>query len=398
MDSRNTKSTRRSCFRLAPTKTLILVFALAVASGKIADAQNGMQVSNPVDAPQPFVSPEELRVQISDITSIRGQQGNTITGLGLVTGLNGTGGKSQATRQMAANVLAQFGIIDAPSNSKSVAIVMVSAELPPFTRIGEKMTVHVSVYDDATSLKGGHLYLTPLKGVDDQIYATAEGPLTGSGFAVTGDAGSVQKNHPTTATAPARIVKEICVDNAFDNGFIDFLLTNKDELTSSRIASAINQLLPGNSHAVDAGMVRVRIPESFRGSRNAFIADLGRLTVVPNVPARVVINQRTGTIVIGARVRLSRVVFANDNLIVTTSENPTVSQPAPLSGGQTVVVPRTQITAVEEGGRYNLLSEGIEVGELATALNAMGVSPQDLITIFKSLEASGALHAEVVDQ
>lgn len=374
----------------------IAVFVFAMGCGSSVMAQSATPLEQVSAAPRAYVAPEELRVQISDITTIKGQMGNSLSGFGLVIGLNGTGGKSELTRRMAANLAKNnAGIVDAQNTSKSISVVVVTAELPHFARVGEKISVHVSVYDDATSLKGGELLLTPLEGVDSQVYATATGSLLGSGFAVSGAAGGVQKNHPTTGTTTATVVKEVCLDNCFDRGVLELLLINKDAMTSTRISNAINQLFPGRAEAVDAGMVRIRVPESFQNTRNDFIAMLGSLTVVPNMPARVVVNQRTGTIVVGSRVRLSHVMFANDNLIVTTSETPTVSQPNTFSPGQTAIVPRTQITAVEEGGRYNILSEGIELGELAAALNAMGVSPQDMITIFQSLRDSGALHAQL---
>jgi flagellar P-ring protein precursor FlgI len=377
--------------------SLYAVILIAMVVPNLAGAQGELPPPLQVVAPRPFVPPSELRVQISDITTIKGQMGSTLSGLGLVVGLNGTGGKSAETRRMAANWANRFGgIVDAQNNAKSQSAVMVTATLPAFAREGELITVQVSVFDDATSLKGGTLLLTHLEGVDGQVYAQASGPLLGSGFSVSGNAASVQKNHPTTASVSAQVVREVCLDGCIDQGILDLLLINKDALTASRIANSINQLFPGRARSMDAGMVRVQVPEPFQQSRNDFIAMLGSLAITPNVPARVVINQKTGTIVIGSRVRLSRVVFANDNLIVTTSESPAVSQPNALSGGETVVVPRTQITAVEEGGQYNILSEGIEVGEFAAALNAMGVSPQDLITIFQSLKSSGALHAELV--
>lgn len=339
----------------------------------------------------------ELRVQIRDITTIEGHRGNYLLGMGIVMGLNGTGGKSEATRRAAQNLLKRFDIVEAAVNTKSMSLVAVTAELPPFYRPGDKLRVVISVADDATDLKGGTLMLTPLKGADDQVYAIAEGPLLNSGFSVKGDAGSVQKNHPTTASGTATVEKAVCPNPAGCGACdqLNLLLVNKEYETASRIASAINMAFPHHALAVDGGTVRVRVPPHHAAGMTDFIAMIGSLTIVPSIPARVVINQKTGTIVIGSRVRISRVVFANDNLIITTSETPAVSQPAPFSAGETTVVPRSRITAVEEGGRYNLLSEGIEVGEFAAALNAMGVSPQDLITIFQTIESSGALHARL---
>jgi flagellar P-ring protein precursor FlgI len=360
-----------------------------------APVPNGLPASGP--AVPSHVPSAELRVQIRDITTVEGHRGNYLMGMGIVVGLNGTGGKSEATRRSAENLLKRFDINQAAVNPKSMSLVAVTAELPPFFRPGDKLRVVVSVADEATDLKGGTLLLTPLKGTDDQVYALAEGPLLNSGFSVKGDSGSVQKNHPTTASATATVEKTICPDLAgcCAHGVINLLLVNKEYETAARIAAAINMAFPDHASALDGGTVAVRVPPHLAHSLTDFIAMIGSLTIVPSIPARVVINQKTGTIVIGSRVRISRVVFANDNLIITTSETPAVSQPAPFSNGETTVVPRTRITAVEEGGRYNLLSEGIEVGEFAAALNAMGVSPQDLITIFQTIESSGALHARL---
>jgi len=254
----------------------------------------------------------------------------------------------------------------------------------------------ISVMDDATNLRGGILQDTPLLGADGEVYAIASGPILNHGFGVGGDAGSVTKNHPTTGTCRAIVEKEVCFDSVLNSSHIKLNLRNKDYVTATRIASAVNELFPRHARPIDMGTVEILVPKTFKDAQTEFISTITSLSVVPNMPARVVINQKNGTIVIGSNVRISRVIFANDNLIVTTNENPVVSQPAPLSGGTTEVVPRTQITAIEQGGKYNMLKESISVGEFAAALNALGVPPQDLISIFQTLEASGALHAELI--
>lgn len=405
-DRRTVEAARISCLALAAAMWAGIVcgqgsVALPVpqpapgASGQLPMLPPPGQIS-PMPATETRLAGGELRVQIRDITSVEGNRSNHLHSVGIVTGLNGTGGKSAATMQLLQNYLKNHGILPSQVTSKSVAMVEVSAELPISARCGEQITVDVSVMDDATDLKGGQLLMLPLYGADGEVYAVARGAILNSGFSVRGDAGSVSKNHPTTAKAKAVVEKVVCADSHYDPSKLTLLLTNKDSLTATRIASSINSILPGHARSLDVGAVEVRVPEDYWNSRNDFISLIGSLTVVPNIPARVVINQKTGTIVIGHRVRLSRVVFANDNLIVTTSENPSVSQPNPFSGGNTTTVPRTEITAVEEGGRFNLLSEGIEVGEFAAALNGMGVTPQDLILLFQTLESSGALHAELV--
>lgn len=340
----------------------------------------------------------DLVVRIRDITSVDGHRSNSIFGRGLVTGLNGTGGRSPDTQRMAANLAGNLGNNPVPpfNNTRSASVVMVNGYLPPFVKRGEEITVTVSVMDDAINLRGGILQDAPLMGADGEVYAVASGPILNHGFGVGGDAGSVTKNHPTTGTCRAIVEKEVCFDSVLNCSHVKLNLRNKDYVTATRIASAINDLFPRHARPIDMGTVEILVPKSFKEAQTEFISTVTSLSVVPNMPARVVINQKNGTIVIGANVRISRVIFANDNLIVTTNENPVVSQPNPLSNGTTEIVPRTQITAVEQGGKYNVLKESISVGEFAAALNALGVPPQDLISIFQTLESSGALHAELI--
>jgi flagellar P-ring protein precursor FlgI len=354
------------------------------------------------DTPPPAqpltVDSGDLVVRIRDIISVDGHRSNSILGRGLVTGLNGTGGRSPDTQRMAANLAGNLGNNPVPpfNNTRSASVVMVNAMLPPFVKKGEEITVTVSVMDDAINLRGGILQDTPLLGADGEVYAIASGPILNHGFGVGGDAGSVTKNHPTTGTCRAIVEKEVCFDAVLRSSHVKLNLRNKDYVTATRIASAINELFPRHARPLDMGTVEVLVPKSFTDAQTEFISMITSQSVVPNMPARVVINQKNGTIVIGANVRISRVIFANDNLIVTTNENPVVSQPNPFSGGTTEVVPRTQITAIEQGGDYNVLKESISVGEFAAALNALGVPPQDLISIFQTLESSGALHAELI--
>ncbi len=388
------------CYLLQATAFLLIAVCWQTSPGQqagVLPVPDGL-VPPAVQAPQPFTPPGELRVRVRDVITVQGHRSNPLEGQGLVTGLNGTGDNSIATQQAASNLGKRSANLNAPSKSKNISRVLLTADLPPFVRSGEEIDVTVAVLDSASDLKGGVLANTPLYGPDGEIYATAHGPLVTGGFSVGGDAASVQKNHPTVARVRATVEKEVCTDLCQNDGTMNLLLRNKDELTASRIAAAINLMMPNHARATDPGTVQVYVPENFRQRQTEFLAMIGSLQVVPNMPARVVINERTGTIVIGANVRLSRVVFANSNLVVTTAESPVVSQPNAFSGGETTVVPRTQLTAVEQGGRYNLLSEGIEVGQLAEALNAMGVSPHDLITLFQAMQASGALHAEVIIQ
>lgn len=381
----------------------------AAAAGQAFQELPAPATAEPIEAPAPEqpaanLNPNvlgdsgELVVNIRDITTVEGHRKNDLIGIGLVTGLQGTGGKSPDTQRMVQNLEASLGFVPVlpNNNTRSGSVVMLTAELPPFAKAGEEIQVTVSVMDDATDIRGGTLAPTLLKGLDGEVYAIANGRIMNYGFSVSGDAGSVTKNQPTTGVGRARIEREVCFDGVINASTVRLLLRNKDYTTATRITSAINEVFPRHARTVDMGTVEIQVPSSFDGAQTEFISMITSLQVVPNVPARVVINQKNGTIVIGANVRISRVIFANDNLIITTNENPVVSQPAPFSRGNTQVVPRTTITAVEQGGNYNLLKEGISVGEFAAALNALGVPPQDLISIFQNIQSSGALHAELI--
>lgn len=346
---------------------------------------------NPLDA-----ADWQGMARIKDITSVEGHRSNRVTGIGLVSGLKGTGGKSILTRDLGRNMLRNFDILAREVPTGSLAVVAVTAEIPPFVRAGETVTATVSVFDDTNSLYGGELHSTSLKGFDGEVYAVAGGALTLGGFSAGGQAASVSKNHDTTGRVQCRVEVGLQEGPAFPEHGFRLLLENKDYATAYRIATEINRYFPGHARARDQGSVDVAFPKSFRNTKLDFVVMINNLRVTPDAPARVVINQKTGTIVVGQNVRLSKIMFANDNLIITTSETPVASQPAPFSDGQTVVLPRTQVTATETGGRYNIINQQTTVGDLATALNTLGVSPQDLIGIFQSIQASGALQAKLI--
>ncbi len=339
---------------------------------------------------------DPFTVRIKDITSIEGHRSNRVHGIGLVAGLKGTGGRGTVTEQVARTLFQNYGILIDQTPTKSLSVVWVTAEVPPFYQEGEKLTATVAAMDDPASLYGGVLMGTPLKAVDGKVYALAEGSLVIGGFSAQGSAGSVRKNHDTVGRVDAQMVAPICEGPAFHGGSIRLLLKNKDYTTAQRIAVEINKYFRKSAHANHSGSVDVKIPNSFRGSEVDFVVMINNLRVEPDNPARVVINEKTGTIVIGKDVKISRAVFAKDNLIITTSETPVASQPAPQSRGQTVVLPRTQIQATEQGGRYNTLNNNITVGDLANALNMLGVTPQDLISVLQSIKREGSLQAELV--
>ena len=346
-------------------------------------------------------------VRIKDITDVGGVRPNQLTGMGLVVGLNGTGGKTAATRRFAVNLLQRFGQRTDPTvrallenntqmKTDSMSVVVVTAELPAFARAGSRIDVVVSTFDDASNLQGGVLILTPLLGADGRTYAVASGPISTGGFSFEGQAGSVQKNHPTTGRIPnGAIVEEETCTPLGEGGLLTLQLREPDFETARRLAESINRQLPTAARVIDASVVAIRVPHEYQADVPGLIGALGSLTVQPDVVARVVINERTGTVIVGDNVRLSRVLITHANLAVMTAEAPQVSQPAPFSDGETTVVPRTEINVQEEQSRVNLVDTIVTVGDLAQALNALGVSPRDLSAIFQQLKESGALHAEL---
>ena len=347
-------------------------------------------------------------VRIKDITTIQGDRVNKLVGMGLVTGLDGTGGKSPITRQFAQNMLQRFGIradprlraiirTDTQEKTDNLSVVTVTAELPPFAKRGSRIDVTVSAFDDADSLQGGTLIMTPMVGVDDQVYAMASGPVSIGGFSFSGDAASVQKNHPTAGRiVNGAIVEEDIPIHFAKSGCVQFLLQNPDLETARRIAAAINAEFPGSARTLDPGTVQVQGPTT-SDDVQGFLGAIGLLRIEPDVKARVVINERTGTVVVGANVRIATVAVTHSNITVSTSETPIVSQPEPFSrrGARTEVVPRTEIVATEESSSVHVLDDPVTVGDLARALNGLGVTPRDLSAIFQNLKASGALHAEL---
>lgn len=347
-------------------------------------------------------------VRIRDLTDVEGVRTNQLVGLGLVTGLNGTGGKSPITRQLALNLIQRFGLrvdpetrarlrTDTSDKTNNISVVTVTADLPAFGRNGQTIDVLVSTFDDAKNLAGGQLIMTPLKAVDGEVYAVASGAISTGGFAFSGDAAGAQKNHPTTGRIPngATIERETCTPIG-QNGIVRMLLRQSDYETARRIAMAINAEFPSAARAIDSTTVEIQIPASDSSDVAGFIGRIGNLTVIPDRPARVVINERTGTVIIGENVRLARVLITHANLSITTAETPEVSQPNPFGQGETTTVPRTQMNVIEEKSFVNEIDRQSTVGDLARALNALGVTPRDLSSIFQQLKESGSLHAELL--
>jgi flagellar P-ring protein precursor FlgI len=340
--------------------------------------------------------------RIKDIAYFMGTASNPLIGYGLVVGLNGTGDKDRTrfTVDTLANLLDNVGIHVDPTQIKvkNVAAVMVTAKLPPFVRIGSRLDVQVSSIGDAKDLQGGTLLMTPLRGPNGKTYALAQGPLSTGGFNFGGQTGTaVQKNFPTVGfiSGGATVEQEVNTDFANQQS-LDLVLQTPDFTTAYKTAVQINAILGGNyARAMDAASVKLDIPTQYTGRITEMIAQVENVEVEPETVARIVINERTGTIVIGENVRIAPVAVAHGNLTVQISEDPYVSQPLPFSGGQTAVVPQTDIQVQEGKGFLSVVGGGVTIGQLVHGLNAIGATPRDLISILQSIKAAGALQAEL---
>ncbi len=339
--------------------------------------------------------------RIKDIANIEGFRANQLIGYGIVVGLNGTGDGTQVefTKQILSNLMDRLGVTVDPNavKVKNSATVMVTAELPAFAKSGIKIDALVSSLGDAKSLQGGTLLLTPLRAPNREIYAVVQGPVSIGGFSVSGQGGSVQQNHPTAGLVPGGAIVERDLPAGFSRrNEIVVNLYSPDFTTSYRVADQINSYLGEKAaKAVDPSSVSVEIPDRYRKDPVRMVYELENLSVTPDQKAVVVLNERTGTVVMGQNVRISTVAVAHGNLNIEIKETPQVSQPAPLSQGQTTVVPRSQIYVEEEKNKLLLMPEGVTIGEVVRALNSIGVSPRDLIAVLQAIKAAGALQAEL---
>ena len=343
--------------------------------------------------------------RIKDIATFEGVRDNLLVGYGLVVGLNGTGdslSNSPFTRQSLESMLERLGvnIRNSSLNSKNVAAVIVSANLPPFSRQGSRIDVTVSTLGDSKSLLGGTLLVTPLIGADGQVYAVAQGSTVVGGFAASGEGASIVKGVPTAGRIPSGgiIEREIGFDlsNARD---LNISLRNPDLTTAGRIAQAINTLLKVPAAVVlDPGTVLLTAPPVYANNMVGLLAAVEQLSVEPDQLARVVIDETTGVIVMGDKVRVDTVAIAQGNLTIRVTETPQVSQPAPFAQqGTTVTVPRTEIEVDEQNGQGLVLVEtGVSLQDLVDGLNALGIGPRDMISILQTIKAAGALQAEIV--
>ncbi|MEM1400061.1 MAG: flagellar basal body P-ring protein FlgI [Pseudomonadota bacterium] len=339
--------------------------------------------------------------RIKDIVDVEGVRDNMLVGYGLVVGLNGTGDSlsgSPFTEQSLIGMLERLGvnIRDDQVSTENIAAVMVTATLPPFARQGSRQPVTVSSLGDAESLLGGQLLVTPLLGADGEVYAVAQGPLSISGFSAGGDAASITQGVPTTGRiADGAIVEREVGFELANLRQVRLSLRNPDFTTARRVETAINQFSGRPiAAAIDPATVVVRPPDA---NVVDLLIDIEQLRVLPDTPAKVVINERTGVIVMGENVQISTVAIAQGNLTISVTETPQVSQPNPFSEqGDTVVVPRTQIEVdTGEDNQLGIVSESVSLREVVEGLNALGVGPRDMISILQAIQAAGALQAEI---
>jgi len=342
--------------------------------------------------------------RIKDIVDVEGIRDNMLVGYGLVVGLNGTGDtlrNAPFTQQSLIGMLERLGVNTRGTTLKTanVAAVMVSANLPAFAAQGTRIDVTVSALGDATNLQGGVLLVTPLMGADGQVYAVAQGSVAVAGFSAKGEAASVVRGVPTNGRiANGAIVERELEFQLADLRALRLSLRNPDLTTAQRVAAAINTYLGvATATADNPTTVQLRLPAGYSGGVVGLLTDIEQLRVQPDLAARVVIDEASGVIVMGQDVRVSQVAIAQGNLTISVNETPQVSQPSPFSNrGDTVVVPRTTVTVDEEGGKQlGIINSGISLKELVDGLNALGVSPRDMITILQAIKSAGALQAEI---
>ena len=365
--------------------------------------------------------------RVKDVTLVQGGRDNQLVGYGLVVGLANRGdNKSEPARTAVDNMLRRFGL-EIQSNIKfdTVAAVMVTADIPAFARSGTRIDVTVAAVGEAKTIQGGVLLQTPLLGADDTVYAVAQGPIAVGGF-LEGAGGvggaTVQKNHPTVGiiSGGALVEREIPATVVRDNN-VELLMLNPDYASAARLAQAINQEFPQSAIAKNAGSVDVAVPDDFRGYEVNFIARIGAIEVEPDVPARVVINERTGTIVATSNVRISTVALSHGSVTISIAKTPVISQPNPLTqravggnvvnpndpenpkdgllalnGAGTIVTNTTQTNVKEERSRMGVLEDNPTIQQVASALNALGLTTRDMMAIFQSMKRAGALQAELI--
>ncbi len=348
------------------------------------------------------LAPDISAERVKDLASISGVRSNQLVGYGLVVGLNGSGDKARFSGQSLRSMLARLGVRLPPGvdpKSKNVAAVSVHAELPAFAKPGQKIDITVSSIGDAKSLRGGSLLMSPLLGADGQIYAIAQGNLVVSGLSAAGADGSkLTVNIPSVGRIPNGATVERSVPTPFgQQSVLVFNLHNPDFTTASRMAESINKAIgPTTAIPIDATSIKVNAPFN-PSQRVIFVSLIEELEVNPGEsPARVIVNSRTGTVVINNTVRVKPAAVSHGNLIVTINEDINVSQPGPFSGGETKVVPSSELNVEEEGDRMFVFNPGVTLDEIVRAVNGVGAAPSDLVAILEALKSAGALRAQLI--
>ncbi len=343
--------------------------------------------------------------RIKDIVDIQGIRGNPLTGIGLVIGLTGTGDSSLPAQRMLVKILKDEGMVVSTGDlsGNNIAIVMVTAHLEPFARLNSRIDVEVSSFQDAESLQGGTLLSTLLKGLDGEVYAVAQGAVSLAGWTASGDKASITKNHQAIGVIPggATVEREeiaTFIEYFANKRFITLNLRNVDFSTAGRIGKTINQIYPDCATVIDAGTIRVKVPDKINQEGIAdFIADIRKPEIRVDIPAMVVINERTGTIVVGGSVGISSVAISQGSLVVKIKEKYLISQPDTefTMGATTEIIPDTELSVAEPEGVLIPIPRTVTVAELARTLNAIGATPSDLIAIFHALKKAGALQAKL---
>jgi len=340
--------------------------------------------------------------RIKDLANIEGVRQNQLIGYGLVVGLNGTGDtliNIPFTRQSLQAMLERLGvnIRGQTIRTGNVAAVMVTANLPAFGTQGTRIDITVSAMGDAKSLQGGTLLVTPLLGADGNVYAVGQGSVAISGFQAEGEAAKIVRGVPTVGRISNGAIVEREIDFALNRlNQVRLALRNADFTTAKRIAAAINDFIGANTaEPLDSATVQVNVPKIYAGNVVSLLTEIEQLQIEPDLVAKIVIDERSGVIVLGRDVRVSTIAVAQGNLTVTISETPQVSQPAPFSQGQTVRVPRTKVGVQEDGKKFALVREGVSLQQLVDGLNALGIGPRDLIAILQAIKAAGAIQAEI---
>ena len=344
---------------------------------------------------------KKVESRLKEVARLQGVRANQLLGYGVVVGLDGTGDKDQTkfTVQSLTNLMARQGLTVNPATVKvkNVAAVMVTAELPAFARTGSRLDVTVSSTGDAKSLAGGTLLMTALQGPDGQVYAVAQGPLLVGGFSAAAGGASVTKNHPTVGRIPeGGLIEREAGGNFNARASLRYSLMEEDFTTAVRVVQSINEELGEKvAQPLDARTVDVQIPKDYQGRAVELVARLENLQVQLQPKARVVVNERTGTVILGSDVRIGAVSIVQGGLSIVVSSTPLVSQPAPFSQGKTVTATKKDVTALEEKPKTVSVEPGVSIGKLAEMLNGMGVSPRDLVAILQAIKEAGALQAEL---